>query len=347
MELETQVKRILIIKPSSLGDVVHALPVLKPLREAFAGARISWLIRPEFAGLLECVAGVDEIVLFDRRRMGNWWYSPAGFQELRRFVGTLRGSEYDLVLDLQGLFRSGVFAWLTGCPRRLGVSDAREGAGWFYTRQPEPLKPGSNIFEYYRQVLAAAGVTMEQAQIEMQIGPEAQARASALLAEHGLAEGRYAVLVPGSAHAAKCWPADRFAQVAEFLAREKGLAVAAVGTKGESEAIEHIRTRCAEPLANLAGRTDLAALLEVFRRGALTVGNDTGPTHMAAMLDQPTVIVYGPSNPGRVSPWGKPETVAAVEPWTRGRLIKNPHPKYRIENVSAAMVIERIEAQFK
>ena len=343
--VEKNIKRILIIKPSSLGDVVHALPVLKPLKAAFGEARISWLIRPEFVGLLECVAGVDEIVLFDRRRLGAWWRSPASFRELRRFIGELRAGQYDLVLDLQGLFRSGFFARLTGCGRRLGVSDAREGARYFYTERLAPLDPKSNIFEYYRQLLAAAGAAIERPEVELKIGPEARARAESLLAEHGPAGRSFAVLVPGSAHAAKCWPAERFARVAEYLVRQKGLSVAVVGTQKEAATVETIQKECGERIVNLAGQTDVAALLEVFRRAELTVGNDTGPTHMAAMLGKPAVIVFGPSNPARVSPWGRPETVAAVEPWGRGPAIKDDDPKYCIENVGVETVIERIEAQ--
>jgi len=128
-------RNILIIKPSSLGDVVLALPALAALRTSFAEARISWLIRPEFAPLLHGHPHLDEIIPFDRNRLAKAWFNPAALAELLALIRLLRRRNFDVVFDLQGLFRSGVLAWLSRSKKRFGMANAREFATIFYTTQ--------------------------------------------------------------------------------------------------------------------------------------------------------------------------------------------------------------------
>ena len=126
-------KNILIIKPSSLGDIVLALPALTALRKSFPDAKISWFIRPEFAPLLKNHPFLTETILFDRKFLGKAWYNPCAFASLLSLIRQLRHSKFDVVIDLQGLFRTASLAWLTGCKKRFGMADAREFAHIFYT----------------------------------------------------------------------------------------------------------------------------------------------------------------------------------------------------------------------
>jgi ADP-heptose:LPS heptosyltransferase len=128
-------QRILLIKPSSLGDVVHALPVLRGLRRRYPQARIDWLISSSLSPLLEGHPDLNELVLFDRHRFGLMAYSPKAALDFVRFIGRLRASRYDLVIDLQGLFRSGFLARASGASVRIGFARAREGASLFYNHR--------------------------------------------------------------------------------------------------------------------------------------------------------------------------------------------------------------------
>ena len=124
-------RRILIIKPSAIGDIVHALPVLSLVRRKWPAARISWLVTPVCSGLLDGHPLLDEGILFDRKRWGGMWRRPRLAGEWRRFTRELRAREFDLVLDLQGLFRSGWLSWKTGARVRVGFANARELAPLF------------------------------------------------------------------------------------------------------------------------------------------------------------------------------------------------------------------------
>src|SRR5215210_7063751 len=121
IDLRSDPNRILIIKPSAVGDVVHTLPILDLLRQRFAAAQISWLVTPACAGLLEGHPQLDEVILFERRRLAHSWRSPAAAWELFQLTRELRRRGFDLVIDLQGLFRSGWMTWKTGAPTRVGL----------------------------------------------------------------------------------------------------------------------------------------------------------------------------------------------------------------------------------
>ncbi len=127
IELRQPPKRILIIKPSAVGDVVHALPILNLLRARWPDARISWLVTPACAGILDGHPQLDELIRFDRKGFGRGWRSPSVLSALLAFAAGLRRRAFDLVIDLQGLFRSGWLAGVTAAPVRVGLGDARKG----------------------------------------------------------------------------------------------------------------------------------------------------------------------------------------------------------------------------
>jgi heptosyltransferase-1 len=342
MEQSANYKNILIIKPSSLGDIVHALPAMTSLRMSFPNAKISWLVRKQFVSLLECVPGIDELMIFDRKLMGKW-YSPKAFHAFRDFLRTLRQGRFDLVLDLQGLFRTAFFAHQTGCPRRLGMSVAREGAGIFYTQKVDPPPDSIHLIDYYnRMVTEAGGKTLCTIYT---ILPQASAMVSVQkkLAAAGVSDKSCAVLIPGSAHTGKCWPTRRFAKIAEKITRELNMTILGVGTTAEYELVEQVRRNASVPVVNLAGQTDIPELLALLRHASLVVSNDTGPGHIAEAMKTPTVLIFGHTNPLRVGPYQKPENTAAIEPLQRGSAVESKNPAYAIANVSEQLVWEKIQ----
>jgi heptosyltransferase I len=339
-------EKILLIKPSSLGDVVTALPALSALRRSFPRARISWLIRPEFAPLIEGHPHLDEIILFDRKFLAQAWHSPAAGRNLLSLISKLRQSRFDAVLDLQGLFRTGLLAWLSGCPQRFGPR-WREMAHLFYTTAIPPRLEWVHVVDHYLKLIEAMGASDLSPEFLLPEKPAATTAARALLAREGLDSERYAVVIPGSAQVSKCWPPERFAALVDRLTSEHGLAVAATGAQSESPMIENIRRLAKRPPANLAGRTSLPELVEVLRRAKLVVSNDTGPGQIAAALGRPLVMMFSWSNPLRVGPYARPQCVVARDADKRGLASRSRDPQHAIQHITLdevyAKVIEQLQ----
>jgi len=339
-------ENILLIKPSSLGDVVMALPSLSALRRSFPQARIHWLIRPEFASLIEGHPHVDEIILFDRKFLAQAWHSVAAGRGLLSLVSELRHRRFDAVLDLQGLFRTGLLAWLSGCRQRFGPR-WREMAHLFYTTSVPPRPEWIHVIDYYLKLVEAMGASDLRSEFVVPERPAAGAAARDLLSRHNIDPNRYAIVIPGSAQTSKCWPVERFAALVDRLASEHGLAVAATGGRTEKDMIEKIRSLAKHPPANLASQTALPELVEVLRGAKLVVSNDTGPGHIAAALGRPLVMMFSWSNPLRVGPYGRPQCVVARDADQRGLANRSRDPRHSIQHIALDEVYAKAVEQLR
>ena len=174
-----------------------------------------------------------------------------------------------------------------------------------------------------------------------------------LLKNHNLEPGKYIVLIPGSAQESKCWPAERFAQLADKISAQYNYPIIAVGSKSEKAKAEEInKTICRDSrpcvstkVINLAGQTSLRELVELLRMAKLVVSNDTGPGHIASALGVPLVIMYSWSNPARIAPYGRPECMVARDPFTRGMKIKSTNPNHSITNITVDEVLQKASEQ--
>jgi heptosyltransferase-1 len=346
-----QPKNILIIKPSALGDIVLALPALSALRRSFPQAKISWLVRPEFADLLRGNPDLDEVILFDRRLLGKWWYKPEAFGELKKLLSQLRDERFDLVFDFQGLFRTGFFTRVTGCKKRFGPAGAREFANLFYTDKVEQDSSCIHLVDYYLKMVASAGAQTPSASsgqaggVEFKFPTDSHADEAVrkLLLSNKVNADNYIVFVPGAARPEKLWPLERFAELAEKIDSRFGFRIVATGSQGEREYIE----TTGQGVINLAGQTSLRELISLLKGASLVISNDTGPGHIAAALGVPLVMLFGPTNPARLCPYRRPDCIVAVEPKAMGLKIESFDPKYSIEHVTVEQVFENICRQFK
>ena len=210
--------RTLIIKPSSMGDVVQALPVLTALKGTHPRAHVSWLVATPFAGILEGHPRLDEVIRFDRKRFGRFSFSLTVASEFVRFLQDLRRRRFTTVLDLQGLFRSGLLALATGAPARVGFRGARELAPLFYTAEVAPPHHAVHAVDRYLALARRIGLGEPEATDHLPISPEARSAIRERLTEAGLAPGEPFVAV--CAHArwpTKQWPPPRFAAVLERM----------------------------------------------------------------------------------------------------------------------------------
>lgn len=342
-----KIKHILIIKPSALGDIVMALPALSSLRVSFPDAKISWFVRSEYVPLFDSVDGVDDVILFDRRFLGKWWYNPKAFAALVHLVARLRRGKFDLVIDLQGLLRTALFAWLAGCKKRFGMKASREFAGLFYTHKIPQDDDSVHLIDYYQKIISAAGASVKTC--EFNLAPRSQAidSVAGLLTEHGARPDGYAVFVPGSAQAYKCWPVHNFAALADKVASQFDLSIIAVGTEAEKPLIQRLKSGSNVKVTDLAGLTNIPQLIALIAGAKVVVSNDTGPGHIAAALSVPVVIVFGVTNPARIRPYGRAGAVAAIEPDKRGREIESSDPRHAIDAVTVEHVFEKVTYQLQ
>jgi len=340
-----KLKNILIIKPSALGDIVLALPALTALRKSFPDAKISWLIRPEFAPLLENHPHLDEIIPFDRNLLAKAFFSRRAFGALFRLIRKLHTGKFDVVFDFQGLFRTAILARATGCKKVYGMSESREMAHLFYTHQIEHDFNNIHLVDFYIKMVKAAGAESLDARFELPPSPADANSVSRILANLDIQPGQYIVFVPGSAHVDKCWPVERFAALADKIASQFEMPIIAIGTNSEGTLIEKIQNAAEAQITSLAGRTSLKELVELLRAARLVVSNDTGPGHIAAALGTPLVMMYSWSNPARIAPYGRPECMIAREPYGRGLKIKSKNPKHNVKTITVDEVFQKAQQQ--
>jgi heptosyltransferase-1/heptosyltransferase-2 len=294
-------RRILIIKPSSLGDVATTLPLLCDLHRALPKARIDWLVHPAFAVLLRGHEALDRILEFDRKQLAAWWYKPAAWRLFRELLRKLRSAEYDCVIDAQGLFRSGFFARITGAATRIGFASAREGAPLAYTHRVRLPDRGRHMLavDRMRALLGPLEIdTTCPAEFRLPIQPAAAAWARDLLGAT-----RPIVVIPGARWNTKRWPLERYTAVVRQLAAARQPVVLA-GSPDEKPLCDEIAA-AVPAVRNLAGQTGLAEMIALLDRAKLVLGNDSGPLHVAVALRKPIVAIYGPTAPDFVGPYGQ------------------------------------------
>jgi heptosyltransferase-2 len=272
------VKSVLLIRLSSLGDVVLTTPVAANLKRA--GLRVAVLTRRAFAPLFEGNPTVDEVFVFEDR--GVWGWARA-----------IRARRFDAVIDLHGTGRSRLWSMVSGATRRVRYDKraaARRRLVW--TKKAAPTLAGG-VVDRYLETLAALGVPAVER--TPRLYPSREDRPSADFAE-ALGDSPFLVLAPGAQHATKRWPAERFAAVADrWLSERPNARAVLLGAATDIPAGAAVRAAMDRPVVDWVGRTSLAEMLRILNRAALVVTNDSGATHVAAALGRPTVAVFGPT----------------------------------------------------
>lgn len=312
-------ENILIIKPSSVGDVVHALPVLSKLRVAFPQARISWLVGTAAAPIVESSRRLDRVFYFHRRRGGPLGTLKAGL----RLAGELSREGFDCAIDLQGLLRSAFFAWASRAPQRVGLSDAREGARFFYTDVAK-VSPGMHAVERYLEVGDVLGFDTGNPEFVIDV-PQGARRSVARMLESGPESfpRPHFALSPGARWQSKLPPAENFSELARLLLGKFGGTVFLVGTPGEAgRAAEQIASSVDGNVVNLVGRTSLDEIAALFARLDILITPDTGLMHIADALGLPLVAVFGPTDPVKTGPYFQRDRVLTSDVCSRAPCFK-------------------------
>lgn len=298
-------RRVLIIRPSALGDVCRSVPLAASLRAAWPQARIEWLVQDTFVPAVSAHPAVDEVVPFPRSRLSRLWV-PGVAKEAFSFLRGLGEPGYDVVIDAQGLLRSGLFTFATRAKIRVGYAKAQE-LGWLGCNVRVTAPRGAHAVDRMLKLLEPLGVPEVRDLRLYAPSPEREAAA-----RDERLSGPFALLSPTSRWPGKRWAAGRFAQLARRLL-DAGVVRRVVVVGGKSE-----RDQCG-PLLDMAsgdprvvdliGATSVGGLMAAVERAAVVIANDSAVLHMAVGFDRPMVGLYGPTDVARVGPYGRSDRV--------------------------------------
>ena len=295
--------KILILKPSSLGDVVQALPVLRLIKCHQPENQVWWWVDSNLAPLLEDDPELTGVVRFERRG----WESPRRWLELWRTLRWMRAQQFDWVIDLQGLARSGTIAWLANGQRLVGLDEPREGARGYYDFIVRRASFHTHAADWYLAVLPVLGVPVTS---EFKWLPERPAVAAAIREKWAVNSDPWLAVLPGARWENKRWPVEHFAEVLRrVVARHPDLRFVILGSNADQTLGESLARVAPERSLDLTGATSLPEMVEWLRLSRLVLTNDTGPMHVAAALGKPLVALFGPTEPHRTGPYGQLENV--------------------------------------
>ena len=294
-------QRILVIKFSSLGDIVHALPAVAALRQRFPHARLTWMVKEVWAPILEGNPDIDDILSM-KMSWRNW----------PNIIRTLRSGQFDLVVDFQGLFRSGILGAMTRAPTRVGFARAREGATWFYTHHvplPEAKPSTWRLLEVHAVDRNLAITTFLGGRASTPVFHLPEFSADRLTMETMLHDANVQdhdhliALAPWTRSVMKSWPLRRFVDLATELVQWPNVRVVLLGGPSEIFAAREFDRLVPQGLMNLVGQVSLRQLSSLLRKMHLLIGNDSAPIHLAAGVGLPVLAIFGPTHPKATGPY--------------------------------------------
>ena len=303
--------KVLIVKLSAIGDVIHTLPALNAIRRHWPGAHISWLVEEAAADLVVGHPAVDRVLVSRRKRWMRQMKSGSRatvLREIRRFVTVLRSIQFDLVLDFQALLKSALWVALARGNRKVGFDRGLEHMEHSYLVLNERVPPPSMEVHALKRgllLVEAIGIPVRKVEYRLPVTEAHRGMVSSLLAAHGV--GTAAPLValnPVAKWETKLWPAAAFAETADRLAAAHEVSLVFTGGPDDRAAVDAILARMKTTAVNLAGETSLMTLAALYQRAALVVSTDTGPMHLSAAVETPVVALFGPTAPWRTGPYG-------------------------------------------
>lgn len=303
-------QRILIVKPSALGDVVTALPVLRGLRRTFPQARISWLVNTSCAPILQGQGSLDEILLFERRLLGGLWRSAAALKALLALRARLRAGQFDWVIDLQGLFRSGFLAASTRAPLRAGFADAREGATFFYNRRIQVS--ASHTVDRNIELARQLDVDARPEDMTLEVAEAARQFADGFCRQHGLTRGGFLVAVPSTRWRTKAYPGRHWRSVVATLAGESRIVLA--GTKDDAPAAAAMAEGLAPAVINQVGQTNIQQMVGLIAASGGVICNDSAAKFIAPAVGVDCVTLIGPTRVANTGPYGRGHAILSPVP---------------------------------
>lgn len=332
--------KILILKPSSFGDVIQAIPVLRLIKRHRPNARVSWWLDEDLLPVLKGDPDLEAVIPFPRRRLAR----REAWSEFARGIMDVRRTGFDWVIDLQALARSAGFAWFAGGTRTIGLGDFREGAPLFYDEWIRRPADRPHAVDWYLDVLPALGVPRDS---PFEWMPARQDWEAGFLERWTPLEGRWVAFQPGARWNNKRWPPSHFIELGRrILTARPDSRIVVFGSRGDRALGRSIADALpGGRVLDLTGLTNVGELTGWLRRVRVLVTNDTGPMHLAVAVGCPVVALFGPTHPDRTGPYGQREACLGVDlecvPCLR-RECRWPRPMECLSSLVPERVLERV-----
>ena len=299
--------KLLIVKISSLGDVIHAIAFVNRLVAEKPDTIIDWVVSDIYAELVEAVDGVRNVIPFKRNHWSQNWWRRKTFRELKSFFKTIRSEKYDVCLDLQGLFRSGLITHWSGASLTAGFADGREGSRLFYQKKIK-TKSSPNGIHAVDKLLGALEVITEVNASSETVRPDfrftipksKEESAGTILNENGIT-GEYFVFHTGARWKTKLWLDKYWRRLAEKVYATHSIPIVFTGSSADTRSVAEI-TSGLSYAKNICGKGDLLELASILKGAKLMVTVDSGPMHMAAAFNVPMAAIFGPTSPHKTGP---------------------------------------------
>lgn len=328
-------KKILIIKPSSFGDIVQSLPVASALKQQFPAAEITWLVNDNYLELLRLCPDIDKLIPFYRERWGKIKNLGKNIGQWRELACGIRQERFELVIDLQGLLRSGLLTAVSGAPVRIGFREAREGAWLFYNHRVQLPPALTQALKRYLFLIHNLGCPETGPVFNLKIPPALREWAK----QYWQGEGSRIAVCPGGRWATKRWPAGNYA---ELLNRLNGQVIF-LGARTDRAMAEEIVSRVKYKVINLTGKTSLVQLAALLAQADVLITNDSGPMHLAAALACPLVALFGPTDHLRTGPWGDQHRILFTDLFCRPCRRRQCAEWKCMEMISVELVYQAVE----
>jgi heptosyltransferase-1 len=314
--LTTEPRRIVLIKPSALGDIMHSLPVLHSLRRRFPDAHVAWVVNRIYEPVLRGHPDLDAIIPFDRGALRAGWFD--GALAFADFLRRLRLHRFDLAIDLQGLFRTGLMTLATGARQRIGLASAREGATWFYHHRIDDQQV-KHAVDRYGLIAESLGADARDKVFTVPVDDIAKAWAKRQLAN---CPRPWIAVGVGARWLTKRWPPEHFAALARRAIEHFGGTALFVGAPDETQLAQQAAALVPYPVCQLTGKTNLPQLIALLSEADVMLANDTGPLHVAVALGRPVVAPYTCTLVERTGPYGQAARAVETTVPCRGSCIR-------------------------
>ncbi len=325
--------KILVVKPSSLGDIVHSLPVLHSLQTCFPDASVHWVVAKGFEEMFKGHQLVKKLWIINKDEWKKLGHAKGTIRELKELSRALKDEKYDLVVDLQGLLRSGVITAATKAPVRIGFREAREGSRMFYTHT---VIGGKGLHAVDRYLKIAESLGCDTSDVRFPFPPLHEVSFSESL------PGKYAVFVPGARWHTKKWPPEKFGRLAGLMP----FTVVVVGGRNDIDLGNEIVRLSGGKAVSLAGSTGLRQLIKILHGAEFVVSNDSGPLHIAAALGRPVYALFGPTDASRTGPYGKGHLIIRADVECSPCFRKKCDDVKCMERLSVKQVYQAIQLSF-
>ncbi len=297
-------KRILLIKMSSLGDIIQAWPVVVAIKKAYPNAHITWAVQEQFKDLVPGKPYVDDVFIVDRKKL----FSLSYIKELRK---KLQARHYDIVIDLQCILKSMVVALCTGVTPCYGYCDAKEGT-WLFHKIIKGKHKDGNVVERYLDTIRGIGISDANVEYpEIDFSKEWYAM-QPLLEQRGI-DGPFAVFAIATRWKNKNWPPRYFAKMAKFLIEEYNMPVILTGAPSDKAIAQAIAKEVnSDMVVDFTGKTSILEMFSLIQHCHFFLGGDSGPTHFANANQKPMIALFGATYPSRSGPYGNPNAAVLL-----------------------------------